>query len=688
MKRVIVVLGSLLGLVLVLLILGAVFLNVDHYRPKIQASLERALNRPVELGKLHLKLVPFAVTVDGLTVQESAAFSETGRPFATAQEVYVSAGLMSLLKGSPDIHSITLQHPQVELVRGATGAWNFSDIGAQKSGQQSAGDFNISDLKIEGGQVAVTDERARTGRTVYNHIDATVSNFAPEKQFDVHVAGHFPGQGKEVITFKGKAGPMQSGNTSLNGTLSVQEVSLSGFNAVANGVIPPQTDAVASGSAVVQSSGDELALNGSLTLTNPVVRGTRVPYPIEAKLNVAMNQKTDDLSVRSGLVKVGPTAVSLAGEVNAGVKPAQLNLHVGTTNASIPELMNLAALAGASSNGSVPIKGNLTADLAVRGSATSPNVQGNLSSSSLQAQDVALTNVQARVDMQNGVLHLAPESAGIFGGHEDGDITLDTRGQHPVCHVKAKASGVDTNALLAAMSSVKDTLYGSLATEGDLSFTVDSGANLARTLNGTLGFNVTNGRLKNVNILNELSKVGKFLGTAPAQTVSGTELQKLAGTMTIQNGIASTNNLAAAMPEGSIVATGTMNLATEALDLHATAALAGAVSKAVGGQGIGGFLSTALANNKGELVIPVLITGTTSHPVFTPDMGAMAQMKLNKLLPTSGDPAKMTQSLIGSVVSGALGGGKQPGQQHVGGKQQQQQDAIQSILGAFGQKKR
>ncbi|MBV9267237.1 MAG: AsmA family protein [Acidobacteriaceae bacterium] len=684
MRRLLIVLSIVVVVVVILLVLGASLLNVDHYRPRIEAQLQKTLNRPVTLGKLHLRLLPFSVTVDGLTIQESPAFPSS-HPFATTKEVYISAGLLSLLRGEPDIKAVTLQQPQVELIRNSAGIWNVSDIGSknQQGSSSSSGQLTLNNLKIADGQIAVTDQHARTPRVVYNHIDATVTDFAPGKQFGLDLAAHFPGQGKELVAFNGNAGPIQPGNTPLAGKLSIQEVALAGLNAVLNGAIPPQTDAVASGDATINSANDDVSCKGNLTLTNAVVRGSRVAYPIEAQYDLSVNQKTDQIQVRSGTIKIGPTAVSLAGDVNSGVKPANVNVRVSTNNASIPELVKLAALLGATSNSNVPIKGSLSANLSVRGPSTAPNVQGDVSSSNLQAEDVVLTNVHSKINMDNGVLQLSPVTAGIFGGQENGNITLDTKAQHPLCHVKSKLTGVDTNALLSALSSLKDTLYGSLAADGDLSFALDSGPNLARTLNGTLGFNVANGHLKNVNILNELSKVGKFLGNAPSQSTSGTVLQRLAGTLNIQNGVANTNNLVAVIPEGSLSGTGSMNLATQGLNMRVSAVLASGASKQVGGTGVGGFLNTALANNKGELVIPVLVTGTTSHPVFAPDMQAMAKMKLSHLLPTSTDPTKLSSGVVGSVLGGVLGnkGGNKNQQQ------QQQQNPINSILDQFGKKK-
>jgi uncharacterized protein involved in outer membrane biogenesis len=319
---------------------------------------------------------------------------------------------------------------------------------------------------------------------------------------------------------------------------------------------------------------------------------------------------------------------------------------------------------------------------------------GTLAANTIKAEDLTLTNVRANCKLDRGVVQLSPVTADLFGGKESGTISVDTRPAHPLCSINAKLSGVDTNALLSAMSSVKNTLYGSLASSANLNFALGSSTELTRSLNGTLGFNVANGQLKNVNILNELSRIGKFLGSAPSQSGSNTDLKQLSGTLDIRNGLASTNNLKAVLDAGSLAANGTLNLVDQAINMHATAVLGNSVSQAVGGSNVGGYMQTALANNRGELVLPVLVTGTMAHPVFAPDVQALAKMKLNNLLPTTTDPSKLVNAIagkkgVGGIVGGLLGGGngQQPGQS---GAQQQQQPSnpVDSILQQFSKKKK
>jgi uncharacterized protein involved in outer membrane biogenesis len=921
-------------LVVVVIIAGAVFLlssKVDQYRPRVQAELQQKLDRPVTIGHLGLKLLPLSIRVEGLTIGESPAFA-TNRPFATATEVYISVGLFSLIRGNPEVKDLVLDKPRIELVRNAAGVWNFSTIGSKSSqsgGASGSSQFSLAELKINDGQVGLTDAVANQARAVYDHIDLDLTDFAPHKQFGVDLGVHFPGDGKQMLAFKGKAGPFDSGASAglppVNGHVSLEQVSLSAANRFAAGAIPPQTDTVASGAADINSQGDALTCKGDIKLENTIIHGAKLDYPISAVYDLNMDRKQQKIQVKSGEFRLGPTTFSASGDVDAGAKPTNLNVRLNTKNSSITELAKLAGALGVAFSPAYKVNGTVSADLTAKGPLNAPqmngtivaknleasggeikqpvmvpeidltlspatvlsntftarsgstalqaafslsqyttknmaidatlktdganiaellniakaygvdavqgmsgsgklsldvhvqgplsaastlsfagsanvasatlttpaltkpltiasanarfsqnsaaidnlsatlggtNVRGNMTAKNfaapqvqfalsadkidttelgqltakspkpaaasqtpaakeaaakpsllqvtsgdgtlavgtLKAQDIVLTNVNTKCRLDRGVVTLSPFSADAYGGKTNGTLTADFRPANPSCAVKAKLAGVDANALLSAVSSVKNTLYGSLAADSDLRFTLASSSDLARTLNGTLAFNLTNGQLKNVNILNEVSKVGKFLNSASTQSASsGTSLKKFSGTLNIVNGVANTNNLTAALDTGSLSADGALNLSNQDVNMHMTAVLASGTSQAVGGTKVGGFLNTALANNKGELVLPVLVTGNMAHPIFAPDVQAMAKMRLNNLLPTSGDPLKATSGVLGSVlgqkgggaggiVNGILGGGKGQAQPQQG--QKPQDNPINSIFDQFKKKKK
>ena len=92
MRRPVLILLIAVVVVIVAIILAASLLNVNKFRPRIQAELQAKLGRPVTLGELHLRLLPLSIRVDGLTIGQPVGWPSQ-YPFATAKEVYASAGV-------------------------------------------------------------------------------------------------------------------------------------------------------------------------------------------------------------------------------------------------------------------------------------------------------------------------------------------------------------------------------------------------------------------------------------------------------------------------------------------------------------------------------------------------------------------------------------------------------------------
>lgn len=930
MKRIWIVVGIVIAALILIAAATLSLIDLNKYRPKIQAELQDQLGRPVTLGTLHLRLLPLSVRIDGVTIGESAAFSSP-QPFAKANEVYVSVGLFSLISGNPNVKSVELTRPQIEIIRNQQGQWNFSSVGKSGQGGQPASEggskgVSLHKLKITDGQVALTDQLKNQPRAVYDHIDAELNDFSPGKPFNVALSVHLPGQGKQTVALDARVGPIQGVEAAaipIDGHFKLQEVSLSGLSRFAAGAIPANTDTVASGDGTVASKNEAVTVTGNLKLRDTTVHNVKLDYPIEAKYDLTDNRKTDVIAIRTGEVKLGETPLSVTGTYDAGKTPANLDLKLAAKNASMTQLAQLAGALGVALNPRYQASGTLTADVSVKGPQNNPalsgsaqakavelkggdikepvkvseidltlsptvilsnpfvaqsgptkvnasfslsqyttpnatidatlktdgaevgelvnmakaygieaangmtgtgklsldahvqgpvkdtsklaysgsgtlsavsltstdlpkplnirtanlhfsgngasidnlaaslgasDISGNISAKNLAApevqfalssnkidvnelgqlqpsgqsksaskpssaqkpslfdkttgtgtvaaktivaQEIVLSDVKATAKLDKGVITLSPLSAGIFGGSEAGSLTVDTRPATPTAAINSKLTGIDANQLLSAVSSVKNKLYGSLAANANLRFALASSEALARTLNGQLSFNLANGRLEGMNILGELSRIGSFLGSTPGKNGTATPLKKFSGSLNIQNGVANTNDLIAELNEGSLSAKGALNLADKTINMHATAVLANNISQSVGGAKVGGFLNTALANDKGELVLPVLITGSLDHPTFAPDAQAMAEMKLKHLLPTTGDPGKLTSGVLGSVlgnkgaggaINSILGGKQQQGQPNAQQQQQQQPqkpgDVINSVLGQFGKKKK
>ena len=145
---------------------------------------------------------------------------------------------------------------------------------------------------------------------------------------------------------------------------------------------------------------------------------------------------------------------------------------------------------------------------------------GTIAVGSIVYEQTDLTNVHSNVTLNHGVIQLNPLTSQIYGGQQNGNITVDTRPNPMTYAVNAKLTGVDANKMLSSVSSVKNTLYGVLAATINLTFATPPSGDVVQTLNGTLVLNLTNGKITKLDLLNELSKIGKFsgAGTRPRDT--------------------------------------------------------------------------------------------------------------------------------------------------------------------------
>lgn len=292
---------------------------------------------------------------------------------------------------------------------------------------------------------------------------------------------------------------------------------------------------------------------------------------------------------------------------------------------------------------------------------------GTIAVGTITYEQTVLTNVHANVALDRGVIQLNPLASNIYGGQENGSVTVDTRPNPMTYAVNAKLTKVDANQLLSSVSSVKNTLYGTLGATTNISFATPPSGDVVQTLNGTMAINLANGKLMKLDLAGELSKIGKFGGVTPK---GYTAISQMSGTFNVRNGVAQTNDMKAVLDIGNMTATGTINLVSQALNMHVTAVLNKSFSQSVGGTGVGGYLQTALANKNGELVLPVIITGNMNHPLVAPDLEQIAKMRVNNL---------------GSLMGGILGGQQQSGKS---ASQPKQNNPLGGVLnGILGGKK-
>ena len=246
-------------------------------------------------------------------------------------------------------------------------------------------------------------------------------------------------------------------------------------------------------------------------------------------------------------------------------------------------------------------------------------LQGKLAIGSATVYGMKVSQVEVGLAADNGVLHVKPASAELYGGSSTGDITVDAHGTVPTLDLNENLAGIEVQPLLTDFAKLSR-----VSGRGNIMVNITAHGNttpaLIGSLDGHVAMNITNGAIQGINLWSAINSAVALVQrqSLPTQSAgNSTPFDAFKASADLSNGVATTKDLEIASGDLRVTGQGTANLVTEAVNYRANAA----VLK-------GGASSSALAN------IPLLITGTMTSPSVRPDtqglIKSVAQQQLQK----------------------------------------------------------
>jgi hypothetical protein len=134
------------------------FLSANRFRRRLEAGLERALQRPVTFSSASFRLLPRpGFAVENAIVHEDPAFGP--EPFARVDRIECDLRWRSLWHSRLDFFRLRLERPSLNIARNAQGEWNVENL-LLKSGVTSAGSpSTTSDSAMANFDLEVEDAR-------------------------------------------------------------------------------------------------------------------------------------------------------------------------------------------------------------------------------------------------------------------------------------------------------------------------------------------------------------------------------------------------------------------------------------------------------------------------------------------------------------------------------------------------
>ncbi len=265
---------------------------------------------------------------------------------------------------------------------------------------------------------------------------------------------------------------------------------------------------------------------------------------------------------------------------------------------------------------------------------------GEVSVGRLTANKLNLADVKARITAKNGVLAVSPATVNLYGGSVKADVSLDVSGDQPKVKVVSAVNKVQAGPLLKDMTG-QDRVTGTANLKTDVTAQGANADAVKKTLNGTTAFDVTNGKIKGVNIA---KMIRDAMAVLKGQPKSGdepleTDFAELLGTLNMTNGLVKNDDLVLKSPLLRVNGKGQADMAKDDIDYLLTAALVGTL-KGQGGQSL---------DQLKDIPIPIRVTGSLEKPSYTLDVKAMAQALATGALK---EPAKNLEEQIRKKIFG------------------------------------
>ena len=255
------------------------------------------------------------------------------------------------------------------------------------------------------------------------------------------------------------------------------------------------------------------------------------------------------------------------------------------------------------------------------GLAPAMNIALSLEADSAAMGGLSLQKLSGRARITPAGMALDPIRFNVFGGSYDGTLTL-TLGETPAFGLNAALSGVDMGAA-TTFAGRPDTITGRLAGKIDLTGSGMDATSVIRSTRGTARVDITNGTVKRLGLVRTvlLATSGRSdsVAQSPGNVSDDEPFARLAATLAVANGSASTTDLRLESNDLLLTAAGVVRLDGTSINLAGDVRLSDKLSAQVGRDLV------RYTQEQGRVTLPATITGSADNPQVRIDMASLAR---------------------------------------------------------------
>ena len=187
MKSKLRIVGIVIAIFLIIPVALPFFINVNAFRPRLESELTETLGRQVKVGNLGLSILSGSVSADDLSIADDPAFSQSS--FVRAKSLKVGVEWMPLIMSRTlQVTGLTLDRPEITLLRSASGKWNFSSLGgkseegpskpASNPAKSATPELSVNRLNVSNGRLVIGKVQSQQKPQVYDKVNIEVRDIS------------------------------------------------------------------------------------------------------------------------------------------------------------------------------------------------------------------------------------------------------------------------------------------------------------------------------------------------------------------------------------------------------------------------------------------------------------------------------------------------------------------------------
>ncbi|HUE55781.1 MAG TPA: AsmA family protein [Candidatus Udaeobacter sp.] len=371
----------IVGAIFVVLLVAPFLIPVNQFRPTIEEKASAALGRKVQLGDLSLSLLTGSLSAENLSIGDDPKFSSS--PFLTAKSLKVGVEILPLIfSKSLNVTGVTIDTPQVTLLRNRAGQWNYSSLGgasakaaakptpvASPSGNPGAGEeLSVKRLDLKNGTIIIGSTTSQK-RSTYDHMNVSASDVSLSSKFPIAVSADLPSGGK--LKLDGNIGPVDEADAAL--TPLDAKLNVSALDLAVTGLLDPGLGlgGLLDLDSTLASQGGEAESKGTVKFSKAllIAGGSPASVPVIVDFHTKYNLQKNTGILEPSTLKIGSAAAHLNGTYENQGEETEVNIKLHAKDMPAKDLQAfLPALGIHLPTGASLETGTLGADLNLTGS--------------------------------------------------------------------------------------------------------------------------------------------------------------------------------------------------------------------------------------------------------------------------------------------------------------------------------